>query len=77
MPFASNGRRILRLPEVKKLTGLSSTTIWRRSSKGAFPERVRLGEPRSRAVGWFEDEIHEWMDGLARVKVGEASASSS
>ena len=38
--------RILRIPEVVEITGLSRTTIWRRVKSGDFPAPVRLGEPR-------------------------------
>ncbi len=49
---------ILRLPEVKKTTGLSRSTIYARISRGTFPQRVNLG---GRAVGWVEAEIQEWL----------------
>ncbi len=49
---------ILRLPEVKKTTGLSRSTIYARISHGTFPKPVNLG---GRAVGWLEAEIQEWL----------------
>ncbi len=49
---------ILRLPEVKKSTGLSRSTIYMRISQGTFPKPVGLG---GRAVGWLEAEIQEWL----------------
>ena len=49
---------ILRLPEVKKSTGLSRSTIYMRISQSAFPKPVSLG---GRAVGWLEAEIQEWL----------------
>ena len=49
---------ILRLPEVKKTTGLSRSTIYSRISRGTFPRPVNLG---ARAVGWIEAEIEEWL----------------
>jgi len=45
---------ILRLPEVKRSTGLSRTTIYLRISQGTFPKPVSLG---ARAVSWLEAEI--------------------
>ena len=33
--------RILRIPEVVRITGLSKTTIWRRVKSGDFPAPVR------------------------------------
>ena len=49
---------ILRLPEVKKSTGLSRSTIYLRIAQGTFPKAVSLG---GRAVGWLEAEIQEWL----------------
>ena len=50
--------RIMRLNEVKAVTGLSKTTIYRFEKEGRFPSRVSLGE---RSMGWFEDEINLWL----------------
>jgi prophage regulatory protein len=52
--------RIVRLPEVKRLTGLSRSTIYLRISIGSFPRPVSLG---GRAVGWLEAEVQQWIDG--------------
>ena len=50
--------RFLRLPEVMARTGLSRSTIYVRLDEGRFPRPVSLG---SRAVGWIEAEVDEWM----------------
>ena len=52
-------QHILRLPTVKAITGLSRSTVYLRMSKGTFPEKISLG---SRAVGWLETEIQDWLD---------------
>lgn len=49
---------ILRLPDVKKRTGLSRSTIYLRMSHGGFPKPIPLG---GRAVGWIDSEIDEWI----------------
>ena len=49
---------ILRLPEVKRLTGLSRSTIYKMISEGKFPRSVSLG---SRAVGWRAINIRAWL----------------
>lgn len=49
---------ILRLPEVKRSTGLSRSTIYFRITQGTFPRPVSLG---GRAVGWLEAEIQDWL----------------
>lgn len=61
MPF-------LRLPEVKKLTGLSRSSIYLRIKAGNFPVPVRLG---GRAVGWVAEEIENW----SRDRVLESRAN--
>ena len=50
---------ILRLPVVKKRTGLSRSTIYLRISNNEFPAPISLG---GRAVGWLESDINEWLD---------------
>jgi prophage regulatory protein len=47
----------LRLPEVKRVTGLSRSSIYMQIKTGQFPPPVKLG---GRAVGWVEDEILAW-----------------
>jgi prophage regulatory protein len=49
---------ILRLPQVKTVTGLSRSSIYNYVSMSSFPSPVRLG-PRS--VGWLESEIDAWV----------------
>ena len=50
--------RFLRLPEVMARTGMSRSTIYVRLEQGCLPRPVSLG---SRAVGWIEAEVDEWM----------------
>ena len=52
--------QIIRKPELRKMTGLSDSSIWRREQEGTFPLRRSLG---GRAVGWFYDEVLTWLDG--------------
>ena len=59
--------RIMRTPEVVKLTGLSKTTIWRRVRSGDFPMPVRLGSLATRSVGWREGEIKRWIEGRPTI----------
>lgn len=49
---------ILRLPDVKKRTGLSRSTIYLRISNDVFPKPISLG---GRAVGWLDSEIDDWI----------------
>ncbi|MGH8591436.1 MAG: helix-turn-helix transcriptional regulator [Gammaproteobacteria bacterium] len=50
---------ILNARQVKELTGLSRTTIWRLERSGGFPHRVQLSPSR---VGWSRDEVGMWME---------------
>ena len=58
----NTGRRVIRKRELFKMIPLSDVTIWRLEKKGLFPKRFTLG---GRAVGWFADEIDEWLDSKA------------
>ncbi|MGB4295819.1 MAG: AlpA family phage regulatory protein [Smithellaceae bacterium] len=58
----NTGRRVIRKRELFKMIPLSDATIWRMERKGEFPKRFTLG---GRAVGWFADEIDEWLDAKA------------
>jgi len=50
--------KIVRLPIVKDLTGLSRSTIYLRISNNQFPSPISLG---GRAVGWVEEDIENWL----------------
>jgi prophage regulatory protein len=49
---------ILRIDQVKEITGLSSSSIYRFISKSTFPPQVRLGK---RSTGWVKSEIEQWI----------------
>ena len=55
--------KILRIPDVVEVTGLSRTTIWRRVKSGDFPAPVRLGSMATRSIGWREGEVERWIEG--------------
>ena len=50
--------RMLRLPDVRELTGLARSTIYLKMAKGEFPNAVKLGE---RAVAWPQADIERWI----------------
>jgi prophage regulatory protein len=54
-------RRFIKLAEVKTLTTLSTSEIYRRIAAGTFPAQVTLG-PKS--VAWIEAEVLAWCDDL-------------
>lgn len=47
----------IKLPEVKKITGVGTTKIYEMAKAGEFPRQVKLG---SRAVAWVRSEVLEW-----------------
>lgn len=50
--------RLIRLPEVKTLTGLSKTTIYRMVAAKTFPSFIKLG---AKTTAWVESEVLRWM----------------
>jgi len=64
-----NTNRILRKKEVLHLTGISSATLYRLISKGAFPLSKKLTGDSGRAVGWLESDINNWVN--SRMQAGE------
>lgn len=51
--------RIIRFAEVKKMVGLSRTTIWRKQQTGDFPKSIPLGV---NSVGWYKSEVMGWIN---------------
>lgn len=54
MQYQSLDTRILRLPEVLKITGLSRSTLYKRKDENLITPPVSLG---GASVGWPENEI--------------------
>ena len=69
------GRRILRPKEVRERTGYGRTMLWikSRDPDDAFPTPVQLG-PNS--IGYFEDEINEWLENRPRVPCRDGSVKA-
>ena len=65
-PGGTTADRILRTSEVIHVTGLSRTSIWRksRSETDSFPRSVRL---TSKSVAFFESEVLEWLRSRPRA----------
>ena len=67
---AEQPRRFIKLREVKALTTLSTSELYRRMAAGNFPRQVMLG-PKS-AV-WIESEVLAWCDERIAASRGEAA----
>lgn len=50
--------RILRIKAVLDRTGLSRSTLYRKISRGHFPQQVKISE---RCAGWRESAVREWL----------------
>jgi prophage regulatory protein len=55
--------RFLRLPDVRRVTGLSRATIYRKIAANEFPRQRALGE---RASGWLYSEVQAWITNRAQ-----------
>ena len=62
--------RIMRLPEVKLVTGLSRSTIYFRIALGTFPKQVSLG---GRAVGWLKTKSRNGYN-VKSIQAAKAAA---
>lgn len=54
-----SSHRILRLPEVVALVGISRSSLYRLAHRGQFPPALRLGP---NIVGWREAEVLAWIE---------------
>ncbi len=49
---------LLRITEVRRLTGLSDSAIYRAAQRGQFPRPLKLSE---RSSAWVESEVRGWI----------------
>ena len=61
-------KKFIRLPEVKRITGLSRSSIYLRMSNGEFPQRISLG---GRAIAWLDTDVFQWLDD--RIEASKAA----
>ena len=59
--------KLLRLGDVKLMTGLSKSSIYARIADGTFPKQINLGP---RLVVWVESEIQSWIANQVSVARG-------
>ena len=62
--------RLMRLPEVMKLVGLSKSKIYALIAESAFPKQIRLAG--SRAVAWSALEVEAWVREHLGARVRES-----
>ncbi|HEY3599724.1 MAG TPA: AlpA family transcriptional regulator [Paraburkholderia sp.] len=61
-------RRIIRLPEVCNMVGLSRSVIYVRIKEKKFPAPIKLGY----SSGWIESEVQAWIERQINASRGEA-----
>ena len=54
--------RIVRKKELRQILSIGQTKLDEMVRSGEFPAPVRLGGPRSRAIGWRLSDVQRWID---------------
>ena len=52
--------RLIKLPEVMRITGLKKTSIYKLKREGKFPQTVPMGVVR--CAFWSNREIYKWVE---------------
>ena len=63
---------IMRLPEVKRVSGLGRSTIYALQKSGEFPAAISLG---ANSVGWLASEVYQWLQDRIDARVAERGAA--
>ena len=53
-------QRLMRRQEVEEMTGLATTTIYRKMREGTFPRPLKVSRA---AVRWRVADVSAWMEG--------------
>jgi len=51
--------RLIRMKQVREITSLSPTTIYRKIATGDFPKQLKLTD---KTCAWVEQEIYDFID---------------
>ena len=57
--------QIIKLPDVVKISSLSSASIYRLVKQGKFPKQIKLSE---RSSGWLLSEVNDWLDSKVQTR---------
>lgn len=66
--------KIIRVKELCRLISVSPTTLWRMEKRGELPPRIKIS---TRAVGWRESDIEEWLESRSEPLNQEADHETS
>ncbi|MEQ9394386.1 helix-turn-helix transcriptional regulator [Haliea sp.] len=61
-----NNHMLLRLPQVKAVTGLSRSMIYALVSSDRFPHPIKISD---RASAWVAAEVDAWIEGKIAERV--------
>ena len=64
---------VLKLSAVSVITGLPSSTLYRKVQQGEFPAPIKLGESAS---GWLMSEVEAWIAAWREERDAAACAAS-
>ncbi len=59
--------KLIRMQQLKEMTGLSMSTILRMERMGKFPRRRKIS---TQAMGWLSSEVETWMKELPQTPKG-------
>lgn len=57
-PAAGDEDRLMRLPEVLRLTGLCRSALYDQMARGLFPHSIKIGP---RAASWSARAVRDWI----------------
>ncbi|MDO5675823.1 MAG: AlpA family transcriptional regulator [bacterium] len=64
--------RLLRRPEVLRMTGLATSTMYSYMSQGTFPKPRKIG---ARSVAWPEEAVLDWIASRPVAELREEEAA--
>jgi len=70
--FKDDENRLLRLPEVCRLTGIGRSQLYAMARDGRFPTPIKISE---RCSAWSEADVREWIaERIAAAKAAKKVA---
>jgi len=63
LPPQAEAKRFIRLPEVRRLTGVGSSFIYEKMAEGEFPRSIKISP---KLTVWRMDEVLCWMETRVR-----------
>jgi predicted DNA-binding transcriptional regulator AlpA len=67
-PCQTANDRLIKLPDVERLTGLRRSAIYERIQRGAFPKSVKVGV---RSATWSHAAVQAWISARVAAKTDD------